>query len=201
MTALSCKACHLLNTRQFCSLKHGPVEERYWHPRELVRKAESEMHRIRIYVFHKSPWLISMHDEGPFSSQTIPRAWVSVISAPTPQINNWGAFETSVDSSRAKENHSNHLSCFFNWRSMLLPMPSALPATVVTKRLIVLKKFIFSGHISLAATNKQDLINLLSVNSFPWLVNKRVPQNLTLIAVSSSGTFCVIEFCQMRNSL
>ena len=180
MTALSCKACPLLNTCQFCLLKCGPGEECYWHPGELVRKAESEIYRIRIYIFHKSPWLISVHDEGPFSSQTIPRAWFSVISALTPWLNNWGAFETSVDSSRAKENHSNHLSCFFNWRSMLLPMPSALPATVVTKRLIVLKKFISFEHISLADTNKQDLINLLSVNSFPWLVNKRVPQNLTL---------------------
>lgn len=158
---------------------------------ELVRKAESEIYRIRIYVFHKSPWLISMHDEGPSSSRTIPRAWFSVIFAPTPQIENWEAFETSVDSSRAKENHSNHLSCFLSWLSMLLPMPSTLPATVVTKRLIVLREFIFSGHVSLTSTNKQDLMNLLSVNSFPWLVNKCVPQNLTLIAVPSSGTFSV----------
>lgn len=113
MTALSCKACPLLNTCQLCSLKRGPGEECYWHPGEFVRKAESEIYRIRIYIFHKSVWLISMHDEGPFSSQTTPTAWFSVISAPTPRINNWGAFETSVDSSRAKENHSNHLSCFF----------------------------------------------------------------------------------------
>ena len=154
MTALSCKACPLLNTYQLCSSKRGPGEERYWRPGELVRKAESETYRIRIYVFHKSPWSISMHDEGPSSSPTIPRAWFSVISAPTPRINNWGAFETSVDSSRAKENHCNHLSCFFNWLSMLLPMPSTLPATVVTKRLRVLREFIFSGYISLTATNK-----------------------------------------------
>ena len=33
-------------------------------------------------------------------------------SALTPRTNNWAVLVTSVDSSRAKENHSNHLSVF-----------------------------------------------------------------------------------------
>ena len=88
---------------------------------------------------------------------------------------------------------------FFNWLLLSLPTPSTLPATIVTKRLIVLRKLISSGHIPLAATNKHDLINLLFVNGFPCLVNKCVTQNLTLIAVLSSGTFCCVCVCVIES--
>lgn len=124
VTALSYKASPILSTLQLCSLKCGLGEERYWHLGELVRKAESQIYRIKICIFTSPPgWVVRMlkwrHTESwnalgaPFHADYSQRLILShFISASTPQINNWAAFVTSVDSSRAKENHSSCLSCF-----------------------------------------------------------------------------------------
>ena len=50
---------------------------------------------------------------------------------------------------------------------MLLPISSTLGVTFFAKRLIVLDKLIFCGHISLAAAIKHDLIISTLVNGLP----------------------------------
>lgn len=146
MTALSCAKLvpPLLNTCQLCSLKRGPGEECYWHPGEFVRKAESEIYRIRIYIFHKSVWLISMHDEGPFSSQTTPTAWILshlCTNSSNKQLRSiWNI--CWLIQSQGKPLQSSVL--FF--KLIIDVAPNALNSCqqLLLKRLIVLKKFIFS---------------------------------------------------------
>ena len=97
--------------------------------------------------------------------------------------NNWVESVTSFNS-RAKENHSKSFPWFYNQPLMPLPKSSILWATVFTKRLTVLDKFVFCGHISLAAAFKHDLINSMLVNCFSCLANKWATQELTTVVAS-----------------
>lgn len=101
-----------------------------------------------------------------------------------------------ADTSRAKENHSKSFAFLFNWLSMLLPMSSTLGATLHTKWLIVLSKFVYSGQIPSAATIQHDLVNLPAVNGFPCLASKWASRKLAFVAaLFSFFTFVKKFFC------
>ena len=85
-----------------------------------------------------------------------------------------------MDSSTDKKNQRISINItrpIFNYQSCS-PKSSTLWSTVLPKRLIVLNKFISSGHIPSVVLIKQNLINPLSVNSFPYLANKQAILNL-----------------------
>ena len=100
----------------------------------------------------------------------------------TTELLNWIELIASKD----KENHSKSFTLFLNWLLILLQMSSTLKSTVLAKKLIVYNRFIFSGHISLTAAIKHNLINSPSVNSFLCLANEWVAQKLILVAASFS---------------
>lgn len=116
-------------------------------------------------------------------------ALTSALTLSKQQLNSIGNI---CELSRVKENHGKSFALFFKWLLMLLPMSLSLWATVHVQRLIVFKKFIFPGHISLTSTVKHDLINSPSINGFPCLTNKLATQKLTL----ATASFSFFNFCE-----
>ena len=74
---------------------------------------------------------------------------VTLDLALTPQINNWSVSVTSIDSSKAKENHLRSLALCLNTTSFsMFSTPQAAALGGKSRSF----KFIFSEYISLAPT-------------------------------------------------
>lgn len=85
-----------------------------------------------------------------------------------------------MDSLREKKNQRisiNLTKQIFNYQCCSSKSPT-LWSIALPKKVIVLNKFISSGHISSVVSIKQNLINPLSVSSFPYLANKQAILNL-----------------------
>ena len=81
------------------------------------------------------------------------------------------------------------------------PVFSILKEIIFAKRLIVLKKFIFSEYISLATTIKHSLISLPLVSGSLCLANKWATPNFTMSADSFSPLLCFVEKKKKKNLL